>query len=185
MSDSGRDRTRTCKGCSPRPASNRVPSCQLARPSVSVRMVGFEPTLSGTPSRRIARLSHILIWRPHKSSQPRVAGFAPTPPHYKCGAEPNQQGCTLRSWGTVASSGGWGRTSGLRVFGAALSPPELHRNTRDAGRSRTCLIVGLQPTAWPSGPGVFFVIKSRRWDSNPLGPRYEGGARPAEHRRPV
>jgi hypothetical protein len=31
---SGRDRTRTCKGCSPRPVSNRVPSCQLARPSV-------------------------------------------------------------------------------------------------------------------------------------------------------
>src|SRR5947209_5098676 len=25
-----------------------------------VRMVGFEPTLSGTPNRRIARLSHIL-----------------------------------------------------------------------------------------------------------------------------
>lgn len=26
------------------------------------------------------------------------------------------------------SSGGWGRTSGLRVFSAALPPPELHRN---------------------------------------------------------
>jgi hypothetical protein len=25
--------------------------------------------------------------------------------------------------------------------------------------------------------------RSRRWDSNPLGPRYEGGARPVEHRR--
>src|SRR5581483_250846 len=25
---------------------------------------------------------------------------------------------------------------------------------RDAGRSRTCFDVGLQPTAWPSGPGV-------------------------------
>src|SRR5262249_42156416 len=25
--------------------------------------------------------------------------------------------------------------------------------------------------------------KSRRWGSNPLGPRYKGGARPGEHRR--
>ena len=35
LSNSGRDRTRTCKGFSPRPASNRVPSCLLARPSLS------------------------------------------------------------------------------------------------------------------------------------------------------
>jgi hypothetical protein len=27
--------------------------------------------------------------------------------------------------------------------------------------------------------------ESRRWGSNPLGPRYEGGARPVEHRRPL
>src|SRR2546423_168337 len=44
--------------------------------------------------------------------------------------------------------------------GGAL-PPELHRNQfRDAGRSRTCLIVGLQPTAWPSGPGVFVILRA-------------------------
>jgi hypothetical protein len=29
------------------------------------------------------------------------------------------------------------------------------------------------------------IIKSRRWDSNPQSPRYEGGARPVEHRRPI
>ena len=45
------------------------------------------------------------------------------------------------------------------------------------------MIVGLQPTAWPSGPGVTGTSKSRRRDSNPLRPRYEGGARPVEHRR--
>ena len=36
----------------------------------------------------------------------------------------------------------------------------------------------------PSGP-TSSRNKSRRWDSNPLGPRYEGGARPVEHRRPI
>src|SRR3954453_22463917 len=60
--------------------------------------------------------------------------------------------------------------------GGAL-PAELHRNPsiRDAGRSRTRLIVGLQPTAWPPGPGVLFLVESRRWDSNSLVPPYEGG----------
>jgi hypothetical protein len=43
------------------------------------------------------------------------------------------------------------------------------------------LRVGLRPTAWPSGPGVV-IGHSQRWDSNPLRPRYEGGARPVEHR---
>jgi hypothetical protein len=46
------------------------------------------------------------------------------------------------------------------------------------------LIVGLQPTAWPSGPSVIFSFKSRRRNSNPLRPRYKGGARPVEHGRP-
>lgn len=32
-------------------------------------MVGFEPTLSGTPSRRIARLSHILMTRSQRSQE--------------------------------------------------------------------------------------------------------------------
>ena len=36
----------------------------------------------------------------------------------------------------------------------------------------------------PSGP-TSSGNKSRRWDSNPLHPRYEGGARPVEHRRPI
>ena len=36
----------------------------------------------------------------------------------------------------------------------------------------------------PSGP-TSITSESRRWDSNPLRPRYEGGARPVEHRRPI
>src|SRR5438128_956070 len=39
----------------------------------------------------------------------------------------SQRVCTLRTSGAVASSGGWARTSGLRVFSATLSPAELHR----------------------------------------------------------
>src|SRR5262249_37185642 len=38
------------------------------------------------------------------------------------------------------SSGGWGRASGLRVFGAALLPPELHRNEQET-------LVGVEPTS--------------------------------------
>ena len=56
------------------------------------------------------------------------------------GAETNQQVCMLRTSGAVASSGGWARTSGLRVFSATLSPPELHRK-----RSET--LVGVEPTS--------------------------------------
>ena len=41
------------------------------------------------------------------------------------------------------------------------------------------MIVGLLPTAWPSGPGVF-IFKSQRWDSNPHAPLYRRGARPVE-----
>ena len=39
---------------------------------------------------------------------------------------------------------------------------------------------GLQPAAYPTSPGV--GVESQRWDSNPLRPRYECGARPVEHR---
>ena len=39
-------------------------------------------------------------------------------------------------------------------------------------------------TAWPFGSGVL-EEQELAGDSNPLGPRYEGGARPVEHRRPV
>ena len=117
MSISGRDRTRTCKGlrlvrfpsgchracwlalpyssCPGRTRTcnrlvNSEPLYRLSYKAISsVRMAGFEPAFSSTPSWRIARLSYIL---------------------------------------TRGSSGGWGRTSGLRVFSAALLPPELHRN---------------------------------------------------------
>src|SRR5581483_5278420 len=85
---------------------------------------------------------------------------------------------------THGSSGGWGRASGLRVFSATLLPSELHRKKSEtpagvdpASRS------GCSRPPEPSGP-TSSRNKSRRWDSNPLRPRYEGGARPVEHRRP-
>ena len=81
------------------------------------------------------------------------------------------------------SSGGWGRASGLLLFGETLLPSELHRKQSEtpagvepASRS------GCSRPPEPSGP-TSSRNKSRRWDSNPLGPRYEGGARPVEHRR--
>src|SRR5262249_25222983 len=44
------------------PLLNREPHHRCATEQSSVRMVGFEPTLSSTPSWRISRLSYILIW---------------------------------------------------------------------------------------------------------------------------
>ena len=83
------------------------------------------------------------------------------------------------------SSGGWGRASGLLLFGETLLPSELHRKKSEtpagvepASRS------GCSRPPEPSGP-TSSRNKSRRWDSNPLRPRYEGGARPVEHRRPI
>ena len=83
------------------------------------------------------------------------------------------------------SSGGWGRASGLLLFRETLLPPELHRKQSEtpagvepASRS------GCSRPPEPSGP-TSLSNKSRRWDSNPLRPRYEGGARPVEHRRPI
>ncbi len=110
-------------------------------------MAGFEPALSGIPSRRIARLSYIL----------------------------SEQG----------SSGGWGRTSGLRGFSAALVPAELHRNRSEtpAGVEPALMSGCSRPPGRPAPAS--WENKSRRWDSNPLRPRYEGGARPVEHRRPT
>jgi hypothetical protein len=85
---------------------------------------------------------------------------------------------------THGSSGGWGRASGLLLFRETLLPSELHREKSEtpagvepASRS------GCSRPPEPSGP-TSSRNKSRRWDSNPLGPRYEGGARPVEHRRP-
>ena len=84
---------------------------------------------------------------------------------------------------THGSSGGWGRASGLLLFRETLLPSELHRKKSEtpagvepASRS------GCSRPPEPSGP-TSSRNKSRRWDSNPLGPRYEGGARPVEHRR--
>lgn len=133
-------RIRTCTRLVNSEPHNRCATGQ----TVSVRMAGFEPAFSSTPSWRIARLSYIL-----RSN----------------------------------SSGGWGRTSGLRVFSAALSPPELHRN-------RTETPAGVEPASCRFAADRLAIRprrhrakqKSQRWDSNPLGPRYEDGARPVGHR---
>ena len=84
---------------------------------------------------------------------------------------------------TRGNSGGWGRASGLLLFKETLLPSELHRKQSEtpagvepASRS------GCSRPPEPSGP-TSLSNKSRRWDSNPLRPRYEGGARPVEHRR--
>jgi hypothetical protein len=52
-------------GYSPRSTSL---SASTTEPWKQVRMVGFEPTFSGNPSRRITRLSHILN-EPYKSPE--------------------------------------------------------------------------------------------------------------------
>jgi hypothetical protein len=104
-------------------------------------MAGFEPALSGTPSRRIARLSHIL------SETVPAAGVEP-----------------------AASAFSARRSDRLSYTGVG----------RDPGGSRTHVKRCCRPLPCLSTTGSF---QSRRWDSNPLGPRYEGGARPVEHRR--
>ena len=80
------------------------------------------------------------------------------------------------------SSGDWGRASDLPLFRRTLLPSELHRNGRDAGRSRTCFGSGCSRP--PDRPAPASSRKqSQRWDSNPLGPPYESGARPVGRRR--
>ena len=78
-------------------------------------MAGFEPALSGTPSRRIARLSHIL------SEAVPAAGLEP-----------------------AASAVSARRSHQLSYTG-------MNKRRR---QESNLLVVGLQPTAWPSGPGV-------------------------------
>ena len=109
----------------------------------SVRMAGFEPAFSSTPSWRIARLSYIL-----KQTVP-AAGIEPA----------------------------------AFAFSADALPSELHRN-----RSKTP--AGVEPASKsgcsrpPGRPApASSRIQSQRWDSNPLCPPYESGARPVEHRR--
>lgn len=90
-------------------------------------MVGFEPTLSGPPNRRIPRLSYILRESVQGDLNPRIH-------HGKVA------GCQATSWTRfVASSGGWSRTSGLPVFSGTLLPSELHRNMSEPA-------VGVEPT---------------------------------------
>src|SRR5258707_527299 len=62
--------------------------CDARLRFVPVRMVGFEPTLSGTPSRRIARLSHILI----RAAQVARAVFTP-PTLWAAEAEGDRASC--------------------------------------------------------------------------------------------
>jgi hypothetical protein len=161
---SGRDRTRTCKGL----RLARLPTgchraCWLALPyrTVPEAEVRVELTSSGLTVRCLAAR---LLCRTCRKRW-RIARLS----HILI---------------THGSSGGWSRASGLLLFRETLLPPELHRN-----RSETP--AGVEPASRsgcsrlpePSGP-TSSRNKSRRWDSNPLGPRYEGGARPVEQRRP-
>ena len=51
--------------------------------SRQVRMAGFEPALPGTPSRRIARLSHILIQAvPAAGVEPAASAFSARRSHH-------------------------------------------------------------------------------------------------------
>jgi hypothetical protein len=79
------------------------------------------------------------------------------------------------------SSGGWGRTSGPLGFGEVLFPlsytgiTQRRRQESNLLRSRVAADrLAVRPRR--------HVEQSQRWDSNPLTPRYEGGARPVEHR---
>jgi hypothetical protein len=61
------------KESNPHPLGNNQARYRYATPQESVRMAGFEPALSSTPSWRIAKLSHILI-------PERQVGIEPTLP---------------------------------------------------------------------------------------------------------
>jgi hypothetical protein len=73
------------------------------------------------------------------------------------------------------------RTGGPSVSAGCSHRPSDTGISQRRRQESNLLEVGLRPTAWPSGPGVV-IEQSQRWDSNPLTPRYEGGARPVEHR---
>jgi hypothetical protein len=83
----------------------------------------------------------------------RAEGVEPS----ACGLEPH---CSPGS--TPLSESCLGRT---RTCNHPVNSGPLYRLSykaiRDAGRSRTCFDVGLQPTAWPSGPGVIEQQGSR------------------------
>lgn len=113
--------------CSPRSTSLAKQGKELTLPKQAVP-AGLEPapvwlTASSTTivlrvsnSKRTAQESNLNESDAHLAQRPMTSAPGRTP--------------TLSS-----SSGGWGRTSGLRVFSAALSPAELHRKQRDAGRN--------------------------------------------------
>src|SRR5689334_10637547 len=78
-----------------------------------------------------ARLHHGRSWPPRKSPQPRVTGRNRFLQISSLALINSQLVCTLRSLGTVASSGGWVRASGLLLFRETLLPSELHRNAAE------------------------------------------------------
>src|SRR5262245_19745156 len=133
LSNSGRNRTRTCKGL----RLARLPTgchraCWLALPNQAVP-AGLEPaTVWLTASRTTVVLRDSKAKRTEQESNLNEAGTRLTqgPMTSAPGRTPTLSG----------SSGGWGRASGLRVFSAALLPPELHRNEQET-------LVGVEPTS--------------------------------------
>ncbi len=130
---SGRDRTRTCKGF----RLARFPSgCHragwLALPYRAVR-AGLEPaTVWLTASRTTVVLRDSRAKRTEQESNLNEAGARLF--------QGPMTGAPGRTPTLSTSSGGWVRASGLRVFSAALLPPELHRNEPKT-------LVGVEPTS--------------------------------------
>src|SRR5262245_32939051 len=129
---SGRDRTRTCKGF----RLARFPSgchraCWLALPYRAVP-AGLEPaTVWLTASRTTVVLRDSKAKRTEQESNLNEAGARLF--------QGPMTGAPGRTPTLSKSSGGWVRASGLRVFSAALLPPELHRNEQET-------LVGVEPT---------------------------------------
>ncbi|SRR5579884_3325162 len=130
-------------------------------------MAGFEPAFSSTPSWRIATLSHILRRAvPAAGVEPAASAFSARRSHHLSYTGINQR---RRQESNLLR---------CRVAADRLAVrPRRHTERRKEEECSSCLFTSFIPH--PSS-----LPRSRRWDSNPLGPLYEGGARPVEHRRP-
>jgi hypothetical protein len=118
-------------------------------PSVPVRMAGFEPAVSGTPSRRIARLSHIL-----SGQQFRRLGSNQRPPRFRRGALPPELHRNRR--GTRASGGT--RTHFVRLTRAVPGPSSIAGLCEQPVLVSSQLDRGSEP---PSPPRAWLVGRSR------------------------
>src|SRR6516225_10161173 len=120
LSNSGRDRTRTCKGL----RLARLPTgchraCWLALPYRAVP-AGLEPApvwVTASRTTVVLRDNHCKRTEQESNLNERGARLFQGPMTGTPGRTPTLSG----------SSGGWSRASGLLLFGETLLPPELHR----------------------------------------------------------